>query len=337
MAVASLTLFACAAAPKPAMLQLRWPEPPETTRVEFVRLLAGERDLDRKATWRESFMEFLTGQAPPNWRLFEPMDIVVSDDGKRVYVSDFGRLQVFIFDLEEQRVRFWGPFDRPFGLALDDQGYLYVAEQASATVHVLDRDGKKIRAIRHPDLTRPTDIVIDRARGRLYVADPGRKASEEHSVKIFDLEGNLVGRIGSGKGQAPGQLYFPTYLALDRSGNLYVTSTMNARVDVFSPEGRYLKSIGERGNAFGMFDKPKGVAVDPAGNIYVVDSGWSNVQIFDPQGQVLLFFGGRGGHPGLLRNPTAIWIDKNNRIYVADFLNNRVGVYQLMNVSDAKP
>ena len=110
-------------------------------------------------------------------------------------------------------------------------------------------------------------------------------------------------------------------------------NTLNARIDVFDSEGKYLKRIGERGNSYGMFDKPKGVALDTFDNVYVVDSGWSNVQIFNQNGEVLLFFAGRGSNPGLLANPTGIAIDKQNRIYVADFLNYRVAVYQLVNVT----
>ena len=47
------------------------------------------------------------------------------------------------------------------------------------------------------------------------------------------------------------------------------------------------------------------------------------------------FWGGRGPIPGMLQNPTAIAIDKQNRIYVGDYLNHRVGVYQLVNTTAA--
>ncbi len=140
--------------------------------------------------------------------------------------------------------------------------------------------------------------------------------------------------LGSGRGSCDGCLLFPTFVAVDSKGQVYVSNTLNARIDVFDAEGRFVKRVGERGNSYGMFDKPKGVALDSFDNIYVVDSGWSNVQIFDQSGQVLLFFGGRGENPGLLMNPTGIAIDKKDRIYVADFLNYRVSVYQLRERDD---
>lgn len=311
-------------------VDLTWPEPPETPRIKVVDILASEADLGRRTTTRESFMKFLTGAAPEIARIYQPRAVTVSDDGNRVYASDFGQSAVFVFDLGQKKVRTIAA-EMPFGVALDAQENLYVVEQANKRIVVFDRQGNKLRTITSPRLVRPTDIAIDRSRKLLYVADPARKTSEEHSVKVFNFEGELVRTIGKGKGDCPGCLFFPTYVTTDQAGNVYVTSTLNSRVDVFDPAGNFLRIIGERGTSFGMFDKPKGVAVDTFGNIYVADSGWSNIQIFNQKGEVLLFFGGRGDYPGLLKNPTGIAIDKNNKIYVADYLNYRITVYQLIN------
>lgn len=321
---------------EPELLQLMWPEPPLTPRIKTLQTYSTEAHLGRKPTRRELFKQFIAGVAPPRSHLYQPMDIVVSDDGRRFYVADFGQLVVFVFDLDEKRLTQIGdnhPFDRPFGLALDAEENLWVVEQASRRIVVLNREHDPVQVIEHPSLVRPADVALDRERRLLYVADPATKASEVHSVKVFDLSGNLVREVGNGKGTCEGCLYFPTYVAVDPSGNLYVTSTLNSRVDVFDAEGAYVRHFGERGTSFGMFDKPKGVAVDSFGNVYVVDSGWSNVQIFNQKGEVLLFFGGRGSYPGLLKNPTGIAIDSNNRIYVGDFLNYRINVYELVNTT----
>jgi len=321
---------------EPELLQLMWPEPPEAPRIRALQSYSTEKHLGRKPTRRELFMEWFAGAAPPRAHVYQPMDIAVSDDGKRFYVADFGQLIVFVFDFETKSVTRIGenrPFNRPFGLALDDQENLYVSEQASRRVTVLDREHKPLRRIEHPSLIRPADIAIDRERGLLYVADPASKAAEEHSVKVFDLEGKLLRTVGNGKGSCEGCLLFPTYVEVDKQGNVYVTSTLLSRVDMFDSEGKYVRYFGERGTSYGMFDKPKGVAVDGFGNVYVVDSGWSNVQIFNQDGEVLLFFGARGVHPGLLKNPTGIAIDASNRIYVADYLNYRISSYELVNTT----
>jgi DNA-binding beta-propeller fold protein YncE len=330
-------LAGCATKP-PEQVKLVWPPPPRPPRIEFVRSITSDEDLGRDTTFSDKVVEFLAGTKPPPNHLAEPMGIAVSDDGNRIYVSDYAQFNVFIFDFQNKKFRKIGdeePLQRPVGVALDAEENLYVAEQMKKGVHVFDRSGKSLRFITDPSIERPGGIAIDRERGRLYVADSGHTKSEVHSVKMFDLKGRFLGSLGKGKGSGEGQFLFPTNLGVDPQGNVYVSDTLNSRVQMFDADGNYVKKFGERGTGWGMFDKPKGVATDSFGNLYVVDSGWSNVQIFNKKGQVLLFFGGRGSYPGLLQNPTSIAIDRDNRIYVGDYLNHRVDVYRLANTTAA--
>jgi DNA-binding beta-propeller fold protein YncE len=315
---------------------LTWPPPPLSARVTFVRLLSDQDSLrSPKRNFAQSVVDFFSGRQPPLNHLYQPMGIEVSDDGQRVYIADFGQMLVYLADLTTGS---FAPlsrnFERPFGVALDDAGNLYVSEQDARRITVLDPSQQSIRVITDSSLIRPAGIAIDRSRGLLYVADASKQNSTDHSVKVFDLSGRLLRTVGAGRGDCAGCLLFPTFVTVDKSGRVFVANTLNGRVEVFDADGTYLRRLGERGNAFGMFDKPKGVALDTYGNVFVVDSGWSNVQIFNESGEVLLFFGGRGTAPGLLSNPTGIAIDGQNRIYVADFLNSRVAVYDLL---DAKP
>jgi DNA-binding beta-propeller fold protein YncE len=330
-----VALGGCATAPKKEELKrLVWPPPPLAARVEFVRSIVSDEDLGRDTTFSQNLFAFLAGDKPAPNRILEPMGLAISDDGQRLYVSDFARLEVFVFDFPQKKFSKIGEGEklaRPVGLALDAQEQLYVVEQEKRGVSVFDRQGKRLRFITHPSIERPAGIALDRERGKIYLADTAHTKSDKHTIKIFNMAGELVGTLGGERGDGPGQFLFPTYLTLDDKGNLYVTDTLNSRIQVFDADGKYLKTVGQRGSAWGMFDKPKGVALDSFGNVYVADSGWSNVQIFNPKGQVLLFFGGRGPIPGMLKNPTAIVIDKTNRIYVADYLNHRVEVYQLVN------
>jgi DNA-binding beta-propeller fold protein YncE len=221
---------------------------------------------------------------------------------------------------------------KPFGVALDGQENVYVTDQTAMVVRVFTRDGEPLRTFGRKVLKRPTGIAVDRERGRGYVSDSAWMEGERNYVRIFDLEGGFIGNVGEGKDGAEYR-YFPTYLAVDEEGRLYVTDTLNGRVLVYDAEGNFVRQLGQPGTAWGNFDKPKGVYLDTFGNIYVVDSGWSNVQIFNKKGQVLLFFGGRSRYPGLMENPTGIAIDRNNTIYVADTYNFRVNVYQLVNTT----
>lgn len=329
--------FSCASAPGEPAIRLRWPEPPEITRITFVRSIYGPRVAPPPSAWRR-FTNFLGVTLDDRVRpIMHAADIAVSPDGQLIYVSDFAQGIIHVFDLAAREVRYLAeasPMANPFGLTLDSSGKLYVVEQGARQVRVMSPEGETLRVIKDKRLIRPSDVAVDEVRGRIYVADPSRQNSPDHYVRVFDLEGNYLTDVGMGRGTGPGYLLFPTYLSLDAEGNLYVADTMNSRVSVFDPEGEFLRVIGERGDGYGQFDKPKGTAFDSLGNLYVTDSSWSNVQIFNPEGDVLLYFGGRGAYPGLLANPTGIAIaSETDTIFVADYLNRRVVVYQLVNTS----
>ncbi len=332
-----LSLMAGCAAQKPVEQPIRlvWPAPPEKTRIEFVRTISGQKDVNEDTTFTRTVVNFLAGIKPPPDVLAEPMGVAVSDDGNVVYVSDTGLGAIFVFDFGKKKFHKIEGVSGPIGLALDGQQHLYVVEQVKKGVTEFNAEGKQLRFLTDPSIERPTGIALDRDRKRIYLADTAYTKSKEQTVKILSLDGKLIGKIGKAKGEGPGQFLFPTYLAIDRQGDLYVTDSLNCRVQMFDPDGKYVRSFGERGDAWGQFTRPKGVALDSFGNLYVADAGWSNVQIFNSNGQVLLFFGGRGPIPGMLKNPTAVAIDAANHIYVGDFLNQRVEEYRLVNTTAA--
>jgi DNA-binding beta-propeller fold protein YncE len=335
IALAAIVLVpGCANAPvQEKDARMVWPSPPLTTRIKFVRAIASERDLSMDTTFSENLAAFLTGEKMPSGRIAEPAGLAISEDGERLYVADLMQQAVFAFDFKAKKFRKLGDVGAPSGIALDAQENLYVVDTARKAIGVFARDGKPLNEFADPELARPNGIAIDKARGRIYVVDTGGAGSTQHNVKIYDLGGKRLGMIGAAPGGEFGRFSFPTYVAVDAAGNVYVSDTLNSRVQKFDPEGNFVTSFGQLGTNWGEFDKPKGVAVDSFGNLYVADSGWSNVQIFNPKGQMLLFFGGRGPVPGMMKNPLALAIDKSNRIYVGDYLNHRIGVYELVNTT----
>jgi DNA-binding beta-propeller fold protein YncE len=309
-----------------------WPPPPLTARIQFVRNITSERDLNSDNTYSETLVAFLTGEKMPSGRIAEPTGLAVSDDGQRLYVADMMQGAVFRFDFGAKKFTKFGQVGIPSGIALDAQENLYVVDTVKKGVGVFGRDGVQLREFADPELHRPNGIAIDKARARVYVVDTGAR-DQPQNVKIYDLNGRRLGVIGGDNGGEFGKFSYPTYAAVDGAGNLYVSDTLNSRVQKFDPEGNFVTAFGQLGSNWGEFDKPKGVAVDSFGNLYVADSGWSNIQIFNPKGQILLFFGGRGPVPGMMKNPLAVAIDKSNRIYVGDYLNHRIGVYELVNTT----
>jgi len=330
---ASLLILAGCAAPKAVeeTTAMVWPPPPLPTRIRFVRSIVSEQDLHRDTTLTQNVAAFLTGEKLPEGRIAEPMALAVSDHGERLYVSDPLQHAVFIFDFQKKQFTKNQEIASPTGIALDADENLYIVDASKKAIVVFGRDGKQIREITDPELERPLGLAIDRVNRKMYVVDTGSRKSKEHNVKIYDLQGKRLGALGGAPSGDLGYFSYPTFVCVDDGGNVYVSDTMNSRVQKFDADGKFLTTFGQLGSAWGEFDKPKGLAIDSFGNLYVVDSGWSNVQIFNPKGAILLFFGGRGPVPGMMKNPISLAIDKQNRIYVGDYLNHRVEVYELVN------
>ncbi len=68
---------------------------------------------------------------------------------------------------------------------------------------------------------------------------------------------------------------------MDASDRVYMADWGNDRVQVFDPDGSFLRTWGSRGNSEGLFAGPVGIAIDASGNVYVVDMGNDRVRVFN--------------------------------------------------------
>ena len=122
--------------------------------------------------------------------------------------------------------------------------------------------------------------------GRVYVTDS--------SQRVAELSPDLgVVRSWGGSGQATGRFRFVQgSLTVGPDGSVYVADTGNFRVQVFTPAGRFVRSIGEFGNGPGQFTWPFDLAVDADGNVYVADDKEQTLAKLSPSGRQLWRRGG---------------------------------------------
>src|SRR5262245_15444861 len=311
-------------APAPALV---WPVPPDTPRIRYVTAYHGLTDFKKNTgRWKSLLIGPETDR--PSTQLMKPYGIAVAADG-RVFVTDTAARRVFVFDPHAQSVAFVGekgPLKvvKPIGVAIDASGIVFIADATLKRVIGYRPDGSVAIAIgRQGELENPSGLAIDRPRSLLYVAD-----AKKHQVLCYAAgDGTFVRAIGK-RGTDPGEFNFPTNLSIDRSGRLYVTDTLNFRVQIFDGSGAFVSSIGTQGDSPGHLNRAKGVGVDSEGHVYIADTSFNNFQIFDADGGVLLFVGSTGEGPGEFLLPAGLFVDEEDRIYVADQGNARVQVFQ---------
>jgi len=179
-------------------------------------------------------------------------------------------------------------------------------------------------------------------------------ATEEfnHRVSVYNPDGTFMFSFGQvGKLYEQGDPYFdrgnvpdtggvfnrPSGIAIGPSGNIYVADTWNFRVQVFTPDGRFLNSWGQRGE-FGAsapptptdaFWGPRGLAVDSEERVYVADTGNKRIRVYTGTGEYLRDIGAGGSGVGQLDEPSSVALSNDGKIYVADYWNRRISVFSL--------
>ena len=214
-----------------------------------------------------------------------------------------------------------GWLKKPRVAAIDDKDQIYLCDLTDR-IQVFDRDGRFVRCWRTPELNvdGPSGLTVDRHH-RLLVAD-----THFYRILIYDLEGKLLFQIGDGvQGTTPGRFGYPTDVVIDSEGNFYVSEYgENDRIQVFSPEGKWLRQWGGHGYEPGQMLRPRAIAMDAQERIFVADSCNHRIQIFDKHGKVLGIWGQQGEAPGDLGYPYDLAFDPEGMLYVCEYGNSRV-------------
>ncbi|MHC4325462.1 MAG: NHL repeat-containing protein [Planctomycetota bacterium] len=259
------------------------------------------------------------------------------DMSGNVYVSDMSSMSIKKFDPEGRIVSNW-PVElaeegyyggsTPAALAVDSSGNVYFSDYSDILIRKLNPDGKIVGKFRmeFPNTKGPFrnlgGIAVG-ASGEVHVVNSKDVRSGNPRIQKFDRDGEFVMQWG-GPDTAKGQFKLPVSVAVDFSGNGYVTDKGSHRVHKYDAQGKYIKSWGAQGTGDGQFDTPEGIAVDKSGNVYVCDRQNCRIQKFGSDGKFLTKWGKEGSGEGEFHFPAALVVDKKGDVYVADSNNNRV-------------
>ena len=330
--------------------KLVWPSPPNIARVRYLNYYAGMK-IDYTPSpagkKKQSWMDRVAGTKQVDnsdriktfpFQLLGPYGIAIDSKGL-VYVADQKVGAIFIFNTETRdtqliRNGYEAHFALVNGIAIDDSDRIFVSDGKMHRVLIFNPKHEVENQITE-GLVDPVGLAIDNENRLLYVVD-----TQQDQVIVYDADSlKLLRRIGTGGKNhyltTPGDFGGPSNVAVDKDGNVYVTDTMNNRVEIFDAEGKFISLFGQHGDGPGYFARPKGIAVDCDGHIWVADEYQDRVQVFNRDGQLLTYLGGHGNYPGQFAALVGIAIDKQNRVFTTEQYPGRMQMFRYITDAEA--
>lgn len=326
----SFVIMGCSIVSKPKHRYV-WPFLPDEPKIEYLGTYSGEKDLVN-----DSFARSFFGTESSQFELKNPQ-IAVSNGLGLVYVADTAYSGVVVYNFNNATVSMLGGeeagglFAQPTGVAVDQDGSVYVADSIKCKIFVFNNQGKAIKAIDlSSNLKSIGFIAIDKNRKRIIVPDP-----KGHKIVVVDSADNIITTIDKFESKREIGFNRPNAVSVGLNGEIIVADTFNARVVIFNSEGKYITDFGERGSYPGQFNIIQGVAVDSNGHIYLTDSKENRINVMNLQGQFMMAFGITGDslkNIGSFNIPVGISIDQNDTIYIVEKYYKRFQKYQYLSV-----
>ncbi|MFF4245635.1 RICIN domain-containing protein [Streptomyces sp. NPDC001822] len=247
--------------------------------------------------------------------------------------------------------------NRPYGIAVDGTGTLYLSDYSNHRVRKITTDGKistvagAAAGYRGDDgpaalalLNCPRDIAVDSA-GSVYVTDSANNRVRKITAdgKISTVAGTgAAGFSGDGGPAVKAQLNYPLGVAVDSTGALYICDHRNSRIRKVAADGKIstiagsgvagFKGDGEPAVA-AQLKTPYALAVDGSDELYIADAGNHRVRKVASDGTISTVAGsgvaGSSGDDGpatsaRLNFPLGVVVDSAGTLYISDYENHRV-------------
>jgi len=240
-------------------------------------------------------------------------------------------------------------FRNPQGVAIDSSGNLYVADANNNRIRKITSDGVVTTLAGNGNATfsdgtgtnasfnSPFSVSVDSS-GNVYVADYSnnriRKITPTGVVTTLAGSGNAT--FVDGTGAAAG-FYWPSGVAVDSSGNVYVADYGSNRIRKITSAGVVTTLAGSGAASFAdginaSFNSPIGVGLDNSGNVYVADFANQRIRRIEVLGTEVATLAGNGtpaivegtGQFASFNVPNGVAVDSAGNMYVADHNNHKI-------------
>ena len=217
-----------------------------------------------------------------------------------------------------------------FGISLEEQQAMLEAENkvelepvALTVLFRIDQAGPT------GTMNQPADVFVN-SRGAIYVTD-----ALNATVHCFNADGSYSHSFGEkleaaqGEAHEDGGFLLPFTLFIDRKDEVYVADVKRNDIQVFSPEGKFLRRIRVNTGSGNAALRPNGMHVLDDGRLVLTDTGNHRVLITDRNGTIQVSAGGRGDADGQFNFPDELTVTPAGEICVVDVINCRVQIFDM--------
>ncbi|MBI4312684.1 MAG: hypothetical protein HY681_13015 [Chloroflexi bacterium] len=253
------------------------------------------------------------------------------DSQDRVYVFNRSSHPMMIFDRDGNLLSTWGEgqIKQAHGIYIGNDDSMFIVDRDAHVVMKCTLDGKVLFTMGNRDkpsdtgfttesptvkraagpFNLPTDVGMS-SHGEIYVSDGYRNAR----VHKFSADGKLLFSWGE-PGTGPGQFNLVHSVWEARNGRVYVADRQNGRIQVFTPNGKYIEH-------WDGYKQPCKIYVDRNDIMYVAELG-SRLTICNLDGTIFTRIEGNGKRePGQPLSPHGVWVDSRGDMYVAEVLQS---------------
>lgn len=236
-----------------------------------------------------------------------------------------GQSTSFAFDGHED-----GQVSRPWGLCVDKDGNIIVADRRNNRIQVFYSDGTfkskfGSKGTGNGQFDLPAGISTD-PQNRIVVVD-----KDNHRVQIFTSTGIFILKFGS-YGKDCGQFQYPWDIGVNSKGEMLVTDSRNHRIQLFNPDGHFISRFSFDGvnhsRSLKGLTTPRGVCFTPQGDVIISDFENHRLLLIDSTLTKILSTKGHEGN-GIheFSRPSGICCDDDGRVIVADSKNQRILIF----------
>jgi DNA-binding beta-propeller fold protein YncE len=199
----------------------------------------------------ESFIKNM----PPGLYMGEAIGVATNSKGHVFVMTRSGESKVFEFDAKGNFVKEFGKGSYGYGFAhavrVDKEDNVWSVDEGSNVILKYAPDGRLLMVLgKRPD--------------------------------AIDQLTRLPGTAPYSGANRPYSFHRPTDVTWDPQGNIFVSDGYtDSRIVKYDKNGRFIKSMGTRGNGVNQFSTPHGISADAQGNIYIADRGNSRIVVLD--------------------------------------------------------